>query len=371
MSARHLYVHVPFCARRCSYCDFAIAVRRDVPARAFAERIAGELTVRGLHADTPLATLYLGGGTPSRLGGEGVARLIEAITSRIGVALDAEITLEANPEDVSAPDVARWREAGVTRVSLGVQSFDPEVLRWMHRVHTAEAAREAVRVLRGEGIDELSLDLIYALPTGVSRNWERDLDAAVTIHPPHLSCYGLTIEPHTPLGRQAARGQLHAADDEVHEREFLRTHDVLTAAGYDHYEVSNYARAGHRAVHNSAYWTGAPYLGIGPSAHGFDGRVRRWNRPEFVAWDLAVARGEDPIAGQELLSREQHAIEAVYLGLRSDAGLVVEDQDTPMVESWCQTGWGAVREGRLRLTPTGWLRLDALVSALTGNRSRY
>ena len=372
MSAHHLYVHVPFCARRCSYCDFAIAVRREVPVRAFADAIAHELRVRTpMGGAEPLRTLYLGGGTPSRLGGEGVGRLIAMVRDRYSLADGAEVTIEANPEDVHADAVRAWRAAGVNRVSLGVQSFDPAVLVWMHRVHSADAARTAVRVLRDEGIGEVSLDLIYALPAAVPRDWRRDLDEALALEPQHLSCYGLTIEPQTPLARWTARGQVSAADEGSYEQEFLATHAHLTAAGFTHYEVSNYALPEHEARHNSAYWSGVPYLGVGPSAHGFDGHERRWNIRELAAWEAALALEQDPVEGSEVLSAEQRSIERVYLGLRTLAGLETAPSDDPLVGRWCQAGWATHQAGRLVLTPLGWLRLDAMAAALTEHRSHY
>lgn len=371
-SYRHVYVHVPFCARRCSYCDFAIAVRGTVPAKEFARAIAAEVQLQlGDASVVPLESLYLGGGTPSRLGPDGVARLMDALLARFALAPSAEVTLEGNPEDVTPAAVAAWRTAGITRVSLGVQSFDPGVLQWMHRVHTAEQAVRAVHAVRDGGIDRLSVDLIYALPESVPRQWERDLDTAIALAPGHLSCYGLTIEPRTPLGRWEARGRIAAASEEAYERDFLVAHARLTSAGYQHYEVSNYATAGNRAVHNSSYWSGAAYLGLGPSAHGFDGSVRRWNVREFAAWDSAVAAGRDPVDGAEELTPEQRAIEEIYLGLRSDSGLEWTDRDRPLVETWRREGWAEPEGRRVRLTPGGWLRLDALAAALTHHRSRY
>lgn len=372
MSYRHAYVHVPFCSRRCSYCDFSIAVRRDVPAAAFARSIADEVRLRGLGRVQPaLDTLYLGGGTPSRLGGEGVRQLVEGLQARFPLAAGAEVTLEANPEDVTAAAVSAWREAGVNRVSLGVQSFDPGVLAWMHRVHTAEQARAAVAVLRDNGIDAVSLDLIYALPAAVPRDWERDLAAAIELAPHHLSCYGLTIEPSTPLSRWQARGQVAAAAEDAHEHDFLTAHERLGAAGYVHYEVSNFALPGRRAVHNVAYWTGAPYLGLGPSAHGFDGATRRWNLRGFAAWERRLGEGCDPVEGTETLDAEQRLIEETYLGLRTDRGVECLERDIPLARRWQDAGWAEVAQGRLTLTALGWLRLDALAAALTQQRSRY
>ncbi|MGQ0649557.1 MAG: radical SAM family heme chaperone HemW [Gemmatimonadaceae bacterium] len=372
MRYRHVYVHVPFCARRCSYCDFSIAVRRDVPAAAFADSIAREVRIRELEQPTvALDTLYLGGGTPSRLGAEGVARLMGVLLEGFPIAPGAETTIEANPEDVNAAAVRAWRAAGINRVSLGVQSFDPGVLQWMHRVHSVEDAVRAVEVIREQGIEAISLDLIYALPAVVTRDWERDLEQAIALGPPHLSCYGLTIEPRTPLARWESRGEVAAAGEDSYEREFLAAHQRLTACGFQHYEVSNYALPDSRAVHNSAYWNAMPYLGLGPSAHGFEGTRRRWNVRELVAWESCLAAGRDPVEGSEELRPDQRMIEEVYLGLRTDRGVPWSERDEPLVGRWCEAGWAVVADRRLHLSPTGWLRLDALAAALTEHRSRY
>ncbi|MBL8960396.1 MAG: coproporphyrinogen III oxidase family protein, partial [Gemmatimonadetes bacterium] len=228
----HVYVHVPFCARRCVYCDFSIAVRREVPAAAFTRRVVREVALRGVAA-REVATLYFGGGTPSRLGGEGLAELVRQLAALCPLAPGAEVTVEANPEDVTPASARAWVAAGVNRVSLGVQSFDPRVLAWMHRGHDAAGVTQAMDALREAGIVNVSLDLIYALPGGLRRDWARDLDAALALRPEHLSCYGLTVEPQTPLGRQVARGTETAPPEESHEVEFLATDARLTQAGFE------------------------------------------------------------------------------------------------------------------------------------------
>ncbi len=370
---RHVYVHVPFCARRCSYCDFAIAVRRVTPVEPFLRALEGELAIRlapGV-VRVPLDTLYFGGGTPSRLGGDGMARAIEIVQRWFTLAPGAEVTVEANPDDLDDDAVRRWVAAGVNRISLGVQSFDPGVLAWMHRTHDVASVRRAVRVLADQGIDNWSLDLIYALPREVPRDWGRDLDEAIALRPPHVSAYGLTVEGGTPLARWRARGEVHDAEEERYEADFLAAHDRLAAAGYLHYEVSNWALPGREARHNSAYWRGVPYLGLGPGAHGFDGDVRRWNEREFVAWQLRIAQGGDPIGGSERLTPAQRELEGVYVGLRTLQGAAMDPRDAPLVDKWIDAGWGIRRGDRLVLTPTGWLRLDAVVATLTDHRSRY
>ncbi|MFM2141264.1 MAG: hypothetical protein RLZZ25_1529 [Gemmatimonadota bacterium] len=371
----HIYVHVPFCGRRCSYCDFSIAVRRTVPVARYVDNVIRELVERREKLSTSLKTIYLGGGTPSKLGGAGVADLLHRLREFAGVEGSAtspmEVTLEANPEDVSVEAVAAWRAAGVNRVSLGVQSFDPEVLRWMHRGHSPAEAEAAVRLIREGGIGAISLDLIFAIPDRVGAGrLASDLERALQLEPTHLSVYGLTVEPRTPLGRWTARGAVEEAPEERYAEEFLLAHAQLTAAGFEHYEVSSYARPGHRAVHNAAYWSGAPYLGLGPSAHGFDGQVRRWNTAAYAEWSDQVDRGIDPIGGSEVIGPAERLAEAVYLGLRTIDGLVRRAEDEDCIASWIEAGWGRRVGDRLVLTPDGWLRLDALAAALTSVRSR-
>ncbi len=373
----HVYVHVPFCRRRCSYCDFSIAVRKDVPTRAFNDAIMAEYATRRIQLDPlRLRSIYLGGGTPSQLGGAGIADLLSAFRHRLGVqelstsASPIEVTIEANPEDISPEAAGEWVAAGVGRVSLGVQSFDPEALRWMHRSHGPEAVRGAVKTLREAGVRNLSLDLIFALPQELGRDWERDLGLALELEPEHLSLYGLTVEPGTPLGRWSARGDVAEAPEETYAEEYLRAHERLTAAGFEHYEVSNFGLPGRHSVHNRGYWSGAGYLGLGPSAHGYDGSSRRWNTRAYQAWLEAVEAGRDPEEGREVIGESERTAEEVYLGLRTDAGLQIRQNEHSTVTRWVNEGWASLAGDRLRLTAGGWLRLDALATALTSLRSR-
>jgi oxygen-independent coproporphyrinogen-3 oxidase len=362
----NLYVHVPFCSRRCSYCDFSIAVRRTVPSERFAGSVMREW--KGVQddpawAESPeLDTVYFGGGTPSRLNPSALATILDGLRADRAVSPDVEITIEANPDDVSPESAAAWRRSGIGRVSLGVQSFSAPVLSWMHRTHTADQARHAVRILRAAGFDDLSLDLIYGLPAELGRDWDADLAEAFALAPDHLSCYGLTVEAHTALGHWTARGQASAVDETRYAEEFLRLSAALAERGWEHYEVSNAARPGHRARHNCGYWQGAPYLGLGPSAHsGFRGE-RRWNIREYAAWDAAIQEGRDPVAGRERLDEPQRRLEALYLGLRSTAGVPLDLVPPAVRTRWEAAGWAAGAAGRLSLSPEGWLRLDALVA---------
>ena len=376
MLPRHVYVHVPFCARRCAYCDFAIAVRSRVPVDEYLGALERELTLRLGEAPPPadraaIDTLYLGGGTPSRLGPDGVARAIALLGRWFAPVPGAEVTLEANPDDVSVDAVRAWRAAGIHRLSLGGQTFDAAALAWMHRTHDVAQIHRAVDAARAGGIADLSLDLIFALPPHLTRDWRADVAQALELAPTHLSLYGLTVEPGTPLGRWAERGTVGEADEERYAEEFLHAHEALVGAGYEHYEVSNFARPGFQARHNSAYWRGVPYLGLGPSAHGFDGRVRRWNVPAYAEWVRRTAAGDDPLDGSEFLDGASVEAEAVYLGLRTRDGLVLTSPaERSRAARWVEAGWGALTGDTLRLTAAGWLRLDALAADLTAIRSR-
>jgi oxygen-independent coproporphyrinogen III oxidase len=370
---RHVYVHVPFCARRCTYCDFAIAVRRIVPVDEYTTALARELTIRfGHEGEWSVDTLYFGGGTPSRLGGAGVAGLIGAIRDRIELATGAEVTLEANPEDITSESIHQWRQAGVNRLSIGAQSFHDNVLAWMHRTHDSDAISRAVNLARDGGITNVSLDLIFALPPTVDRCWERDVERALELQPSHLSLYGLTIEPGTPLGRWQARGKVTESPEERYESDFLYADAQLTAAGHEHYEVSNFGKPSLHSAHNSAYWSGVSYVGLGPSAHEFDGITRRWNVGPYAEWLRLVSSNSDPIDGREDLTRDNRIAEQVYLGLRTANGLALSDSEIARVQPWVDAGWATLDAlGQIRLTPLGWLRLDALAADLTLIRSCY
>jgi len=386
----HLYFHVPFCRRRCSYCDFSIAVRKHVPAREYVQAVQTELAAirtssgwadpgavpRGSWGPD-LSTIYFGGGTPSLLPPEAISTLIQEAVSggltpgpRPGAhaerdSHDVEVTLEANPEDVSAESATAWRRAGINRVSLGAQSFDDRVLRWMHRVHDAARIGTAVHALRAAGFDNVSLDLIFALPEELGRDWRRDLDEAIRLAPEHLSLYGLTVEERTPLARWVSRGAASAPDDDRYAEEYLLAHERLREAGLVFYEVSNAARDGRHSRHNSAYWSGRAYRGLGPAAHSFDGRSRFWNLSAWEAYRRAVTAGRSPIETEEVLTDEQRELERIYLGLRTTEGIALSDCPTVRQSDWVRAGWVEVAGDRVVCTPEGWLRLDALVRDLT------
>src|SRR5947208_14292362 len=346
----HLYLHVPVWVRRASYCVFSLAVRKRIPAGEYVDAVLKELELvraadPGATPRGALETLYLGGGTPSLLPPDALATLVTALLDAFGAtpSRDAvEVTAEANPEDVTPELASVWRRAGVNRVSLGAQSFDDNVLRWMHRSHDAARIGAAVHALRGAGIDNISLDLIFALPAELQRDWERDLDLALSLLPSHLSLYGLTVEERTPLARWISRGAVAAPDDDRYAEEYLLAHVRLAASGYHFYEVSNACRGDARSRHNSAYWSGRPYLGLGPAAHSYDGRARRWNVAAWPAYARAVVAGRSPVASAQVLAPAPREPERGYPALRTDAGLAVTTLHRPPPPStarWLEQGW--------------------------------
>lgn len=361
----HLYVHVPFCARRCSYCDFSIAVRRSDSSAEFVAAIAAEWkgwSTSPLWDEVgPIETIYFGGGTPSRVSPGAIETILDLVRADRTLLPEAEITLEVNPEDVDPITAQRWTAIGINRFSLGVQSFTEPALRWMHRVHDAERPVGAVDALRAAGATNVSLDLIYALPRLVERSWEHDLERALQLQPEHLSLYALTVEPRTPLGRWVMRGETAPPADADAATEYLAAHARLEAAGWAVYEVSNASRPGFESRHNRAYWRRASYLGLGPAAHSAHGAERWWNIRDWPRYRRAASTGGDLVEGREALTEDQAALERLYLGLRTSEGIAASSLPESRLAEWIAAGWAGRVGSRARLTPEGWLRLDSLV----------
>ncbi|MDH3206743.1 MAG: radical SAM family heme chaperone HemW [Gemmatimonadota bacterium] len=364
---RSVYVHAPFCARRCSYCDFAVTVDPDGDAGGWGEALAAELRQverEGLFGPASLlTTLYVGGGTPSLLGPGAMDVLAGALGPGRLSAPDLEWTAEANPESFTPELAKRWRAAGVNRVSLGVQSFHEPTLQWMGRLHGAEGPARAVEAARDAGIANVSIDLIFGLPVALGRSWTEDLERALAFEVPHVSLYGLTVEPRTPLGRAVAEGREPPVDAERYREEFLLAAERLAAAGYEHYEVSNFARDGLLSRHNGAYWDGRPYLGLGNGAHSYRHPVRSWNVRDWEAYRARVLAGESAEEEREELTAEAAALERVWLGLRTREGLArasLGPRGLALAETWIGQRLADFLGDRVRLTPLGWLELDRL-----------
>lgn len=374
--ALHIYVHVPFCRYRCPYCAF-YNVRLDGDRETMfldgAEREIETWRSAGAFTGAGLATLYWGGGTPSRLSGSATRRLAALSLGIAPPAADLEWTVEANPADVDAERLGLYRDLGVTRLSVGVQSFDEGRLRFLGRDHGAARAREAVRSAAAAGFPEISLDLMFNLAVeGSEAAWRADLTAALELPITHLSLYGLTIEAGTPFGRRAETGERLTRSDGGYGVEYLRACRTARRRGFEHYEVSSFARPGHRSRHNQSYWTGEPYLGLGPAAHSFDGR-RRWaNVASLTGWSRALEEGRDPRAFVETLGPDERALEALYLGLRTAGGvaenhpLLARPGEREVVDGLVRSGRLRREDGRVRCTERGFLVLDAILAALSG-----
>ena len=329
-AAPGLYLHVPFCSKVCPYCDFSVMHAASPARQSFVSRLVTEV---GLAAPTwrdPRAfdTVYFGGGTPSQLEPDELARVLDACRRHLALATPSWVFLEANPEDVTPESCAAWRKLGVRTLSLGVQSFSDETLRFLGRRHTGLEARAAIETALRAGFDTVSIDLIYGPRGQTTEDWRLDLAAAVSLEPQHISCYQLEVHPRTRFGVQAKHGQLSEMPEEEQAALFELTHRFLGDAGWPAYEVSNFTRGpAHRSRHNRKYWDHTPYLGLGPSAHSLaaadaESQARRWwNERGTPRWDKRLAAGERPIEAQELLAPKDLAEEALLLGLRTTTGI--------------------------------------------------
>lgn len=360
-----VYVHVPWCRIRCPYCAFHVDVARGIPVEAYVQRVLALYAARQPEFGDAPHTLYLGGGTPSQLPTDALARIISAIRGPDTV----EVTVEANPEDVSEGFVDALLAAGVDRISLGIQTLQPTHARSLGRAYTPDHARRAASILASAGLRTWSADLMFALHAQTEAELHADVEALLALSPPHVSLYGLTIEPRTAYARGVARGRLQPADDETWRRMYGHLVHTLEEAGLCRYEVSNFAREGHRSAHNQGYWQDRPYLGIGPSAHGYAPDGARWvDVADTQAWLTA----DDPVSEREHPMGEEAAMDRLIAGMRGTAGLSLEAlatqtgflPDAPTRQRLARGGVLQERDGRMMLTSDGFYVADAVVAAL-------
>jgi len=319
-----LYVHIPFCQKKCAYCDFySVTDRKFIPP--FLDALIAEMRLKQAAAPT-VDTLYIGGGTPSVLDTEQIGRLIRTAMRTFNIPPDAEITLEVNPGTTDAIRMMEFRTSGVNRINIGVQSFSDGILDFLGRIHTGREGRLAVASAQKAGFDQIGLDLIYGIPGQTRESWLADLLKAVEMAPDHLSCYLLTIEPGTPLAGDFRSRRFEAMPEQTVADLFEVTQSFLQSMGYIQYEISNFARSnGAKSRHNLKYWTYAPYDGLGPAAHSFRLPVRWWNHRSVEKYIRDIEKGAVPVAGKEVLGREQQIIETIYLGLRTAGGVEIAD----------------------------------------------
>ena len=357
------------------------------------ERGSGRGEEHGSHPGAGFVeTVYFGGGTPSLLEGEELMRLMERVRELFPVAPDAEITLESNPDDFSPARLADWRRAGVNRLSIGIQSFFEADLQWMNRAHDAKQAHECIAMAQGEGFHNISIDLIYGGPTLSDAHWKHNVDTAIGLGIPHLSCYALTVEPRTALDTLIRRHQLADVSPDDQARQFLLLMDWTAKAGYEHYEISNFALPAKRSRHNSSYWLGKPYLGLGPSAHSFNGVSRQWNVANNARYTAALLGGDTVallggdtmavpggegsfVAEKEELTPTQQLNEYIMISLRTMEGsqlpIVAQRFGSQKAEELATRADRYVREGKmnlradsLQLTREGKLLADGIASDL-------
>jgi putative oxygen-independent coproporphyrinogen III oxidase len=384
-----VYLHVPFCHHRCGYCDFATAAvgelaPQDAEARFDRYTTALEEHLRRHVADwrtagplAPVTSVFVGGGTPTLLGGSRLAAVLASVRTELELVDDAEVTVECNPETASVELFATLADAGVTRISMGAQSFTPEVLTTLERGHSADRPLRAVAEAREGGISSVSLDLIDGTPGESDEDWDRTLDAVVSAELEHVSAYALTIHASTPFGRAIARGRMPAPDEDRQRERFDHARARLAAAGFEHYEISNWARrprvgeqvpvGGHRSRHNVLYWRHGDYLAVGVGAHGHRDGHRWWTTRSTDRYVTAVEDGTDPSSGREDLDAEERALERLLLGLRLREGLHPADVpplDPLALEDALDAGLVETSCGRLRCTDAGWFLLDEAVGRL-------
>lgn len=366
---RSAYIHVPFCAHHCGYCNFTVIAGRDDLRDDFVRAVAKEIS--SLAAPLEVDTLYFGGGTPTQLSAEQWSVLWEAIGQRLSIAVNAEVTVEANPADANAAQMQHLGNAGVNRISLGAQSFHDQHLATLERDHRGQHIQRAFGLAREAGIASIAIDLIFAVPGQTLDEWRRDLDAALAFEPSHISTYGLTFDKGSAFYGRLQRGQMTQAPEELELAMYEAAIDALSAAGYEHYEVSNFAWPGQRSRHNEVYWTGQPYLAFGPGASRFiDGR-RETNHRSVTTYLHRVLSGRSPVAEVEMLGPEDAARERLVFGLRRlegvqldefarDTGFTVRQLAARPLDRFIDNGLFAIIDGRLRLTRAGLMISDSL-----------
>lgn len=363
-----LYVHIPFCKSRCVYCDFYSTTRLDL-RQQYVDAICHEIQRRG-HEAVRIDTIYLGGGTPSQLTTEQLHLLFDALYIYNKVAADAEVTIECNPDDVTADFAECLKQLPVNRVSMGAQTFADERLCFLHRRHRSSQIASAVSLLRQQGISNISIDLMYGFPGETMDEWATDVQTALALGVEHLSAYALQYEEGTPLYAMLQRGQVCEVDEELSRRMYYHLVDRLAAAGYEHYEISNFALPGFRSRHNSSYWNQTPYTGLGAAAHSFDGQGRWWNVSDIQKYITGIERGE-PCVERELLTPANRYNEMVMTALRTCEGLSLSALSDGH-RSYClrqarrflEGGLLEQRDGRLLLTRDGLFVSDMVMTEL-------
>ena len=372
-----LYLHIPYCEKKCIYCDF-YSIESTSSIENFLRCLNLEIdsySTFGRSGET-FETIYFGGGTPSLLPPRTIDALLLRLAKNFQLAPGVEITLETNPGTVDSAKLKDFRSVGINRLSIGIQSFHDSELRFLSRIHSAEEAKECIRLAHEAGFDNVSLDLIFALPAQTLQAWQENLSTAVKLSPEHISAYSLIIEEGTPLAKMVERREVVPVSEDLESEMYAFTMDYLASTGYEHYEVSNYAKPGLRSKHNSLYWNHESYLGFGPSAHSFwrgaplEMPARWWNIASIGWYCDKIARGGRPIGGEEELDKSNLLMEEIFLGLRSDGinlsklhneyGISLVDRYPDKLGTYLEEGFVEVDQDTIRLTPKGFLLCDGI-----------
>jgi oxygen-independent coproporphyrinogen-3 oxidase len=369
-----LYIHIPFCKQACHYCNFhfstSLAYKND-----FVRALLNEIPLQKDYLlGERIETIYFGGGTPSLLDIADLNLIMDSLLSHFPVDSEAEITLEANPDDINQLMLRSWKDSGINRLSIGVQSFVDEDLRWMNRAHDASQAELSLDQTFQAGFSNISIDLIYGSPTTSDVNWKKNVDRAIGMGVPHLSCYALTVEPNTPLNKMIRLHKKEAIDTQDQARQFLLLMEWTAHANYEHYEISNFSLPGKRSRHNSAYWLGKKYLGLGPSAHSFNGMSRQWNVSNNQFYIRSLAANQLPFE-MESLTSIQRLNEMIMTSVRTSEGISLERisilygagiaaKILTLADAYIEDHKMVKEDGFLRLTSEGKLLADGIAAAL-------
>ncbi len=366
-----IYFHIPFCRQRCAYCDFFSSTSTELKGQII-EAMCREVEQRqGYLAGQSIETIYFGGGTPSLLEASEIELLLDTTARHFDLSQLGECTLEANPDDLTSSYLSNLKALGINRLSMGVQSFCDDALRFMNRRHSSQQAVDAVKAAQGVGFENITIDIIYGIPTFGEHHLQQTLDTALSLEVQHISSYHLTIEAGSSFGRAAARGELQAVDEITSQREFDLVHDTLCAGGFEHYEVSNFALPQYRSKHNSSYWSGAHYLGIGAAAHSFNGKQREWNASNIKQYIESKGREIEHLTPSNRLNeyimtrlRTAEGIDIAYI--REHFGVEASEKIVKIAEKWLSSG-SVVRCGsRVVIPPKGFLLSDMIIESMFG-----
>ena len=367
-----IYIHIPFCKQACHYCNFHFSTTQHLLPRMVAA-IAKEAELRKTYLTETVDTIYFGGGTPSILNSSDIELLLNNCKLAFNVNPTAEITLEANPDDITEEKLIEWKQIGINRFSLGIQSFVDTELQWMNRSHNAQQAKDCIELIK-KHFNNFSIDLIFGSQLLTNEQWQENIDIALSFNPPHLSCYALTVEPKTTLGKKVEKKDVIDIDNEKQAQQFEILMQQLKDASYNHYEISNYAKLGFESKHNSSYWQGKHYLGLGPSAHSFNGLSRSWNIANNALY-VAGIENETAILETEILTTIQQLNEYIMISLRTSAGIdssfiknkwgvVIAKELDSKVQVWLKSQHLTTNNTNIQLTQLGKLFADAIACDL-------